>query len=203
MSNETTVVQAPAARKAPPAPRNGVDTPALFATIGVVAGQPTLGAFQFRAKSSWKGGTHTHSVMHGFMGAGGEHLHAKAHEADADHPAVLCGKDAGPTPVEWVLHALASCLMAGIANIAAARSVTLYEVEATVEGDIDLRGILGLSDEVRNGYSGLRVSFDIKGDASPEKLREIVAQSQARSAVLDILTNGVPVAIQVAAGSAN
>jgi uncharacterized OsmC-like protein len=191
--------QAAPARRSPPMPRNGVDTPALFATIGAVASQPALAEFQFRAASRWIEGTHSKSVMFGFSGAGGEQQHRQPHEAHADHPAVLCGADAGPTPVEWVLHALASCLTAGIANIAAARGVTLHAVKATVEGDIDLRGILGLSREVRNGYRGIRVTFEVQGDASPEKLREIVAQSQARSAVFDVLTNGVPVAIEVAA----
>lgn len=189
------------ANKAPPLPRNGVNTPALFATIEVVAGQPTLAEFQFRSKSRWMGGTQTHTTMAGFAGAGGEHQHVRAHEGTSDHPAVLCGEDAGPTPVEWVLHALASCLMAGIANIASARGVNLHEMEATVEGDIDLRGILGLSNEVRNGYRGVRVSFDIKSDASPETMMKIVAQSQARSAVLDIVTNGVPVAVRTTAGA--
>jgi uncharacterized OsmC-like protein len=100
--------------------------------------------------------------------------------------------------VEWVLHALASCLTAGIGNIAAVRGIKLTKVEATVEGDIDLRGILGLSKEVRNGFSDVRVSFDIAGDASPEQLKQIVAQSVARSAVYDVLTNGIPVSVNVA-----
>jgi uncharacterized OsmC-like protein len=198
---ERTPAETGASKRPPPQPRNGVNTPALLATIEVVAGQPALGEFQFRAKSRWMGGTHTQTTMAGFMGAGGEHQHARAHEGHADHPAVLCGEDAGPTPVEWVLHALASCLMAGIANIASARGVTLDAMEASVEGDIDLRGILGLSNEVRNGYRGIRVSFDIKSDASPETIAKIVAQSQARSAVLDIITNGVPVSVQTRAGA--
>ena len=142
-------------------------------------------------------GTHSRSTMAGFYGAGGEMKHRAAFEADADHPGVLCGEDQGPTPVEWVLHALAACLTAGIANIAAARGVTLESVECSVEGDIDLQGILGLSDKVRNGFRAIRVGFKVKGDAPAEKLRQIVEQSRARSAVFDILTNGVPVAIAV------
>ena len=118
---------------------------------------------------------------------------------DADHPAVLVGQDNGPTPVEFLLHALAACLTAGIANIAAVRGVNLTSVESTVEGDIDLLGILGLSDEVRNGYQQMRVSFTLRGD-DPEKLRAVVEQSRKRSAVFDVLTNGVPVAIAVDAG---
>ncbi|MBX6373248.1 MAG: OsmC family protein [Acetobacteraceae bacterium] len=178
-----------------------MDTPALFATIGVVAGQPELAKFQFRAQGKWMGGTHTETTMSGFSGAGGEHSHKMAFTADGDHPAVLCGTDNGPTPVEWLLHALASCLTAGIGNIAAARGVKLDSVTCTIEGDIDLQGILGLSDKVRNGYQGIRVKFDIKGDAPPETLAAIVRQSQARSAVFDVITNGVPVSIAVNAGA--
>jgi uncharacterized OsmC-like protein len=119
--------------------------------------------------------------------------------ADSDHPAVLCGEDQGPTPVEWILHGLAGCLTAGIANIAAVRGVTLHSVEAFVEGDVDLRGILGLSEDVRNGFSDVRVTFKVKGDAPAETLMAIVAQAKARSAVFDVMTNGVPVSIAVEA----
>ena len=113
---------------------------------------------------------------------------------------MLVGEDRAPLPVEYLLHALASCITGGIANIAAARGVTLREVESTVEGDMDLLGILGLSKTVRNGYQGIRASFSIKGDAPPEQLQEIVEQSRARSAVFDVLTNGVPVSMSVNAG---
>lgn len=185
----------------PKAPRNGVDTPTLLGTINAVAGQPELAKFQFRASNRWVNGTHSQGTMHGFYGAGGEHEHKVAFTADADHHTVLCGTDEGPTPVEWILHGLAACLTAGIANIAAVRGVNLESVESTVEGDIDLRGILGISDEVRNGYENVRVSFKIKGDAPEEKLQQIVEQSRARSAVFDIVTNGVPVTIDVDAAS--
>jgi uncharacterized OsmC-like protein len=199
MPNATVSVDVPA-RKAPPLPRNGVDTPALFATIGVVAGQPALAKFQFRANGRWIKGTHSCTTMSNFSGAGGEHAHVTAYTADADHPAVLCGADQGPTPIEWVLHALATCITAGIGNIAAARGITLKRVESRVTGDIDLRGILGLSDKVRNGFENIRITFEIEGDAPPEKLRQLVEQSRARSAVFDILTNGVPVTVDAVAG---
>ncbi len=179
-----------------PEPRNGVDTPTLFATIDAVRNQPALARFTWRADTQWLDGTHCRSTMHGFHGAGGDHMHKAAYTADADHPAVLCGQDEGPTPVEYLCHALAVCLTAGIANIAAARGVTLHEVTATVEGDMDLRGILGLSDEVRNGFEQMRVTFTMKGDAPDEKLRQIVEQARARSAVFDVITNRVPVAIE-------
>ena len=178
-------------------PLNGVDTPKLFATINVVKAQPELAKFQFRATNRWIRGTNSRSRIEPFKGAGGVHAHKGVHEYDADHPAVLVGGDQAPTPVEFLLHAIAACITSGIANIAAARGVTLTEVSSTVEGDIDLLGILGLSDQVRNGYQKIRVSFDIKGDAPPEKLRQIVEQSRARSAVYDVLSNGVPVEITV------
>jgi len=176
-------------------PLNGVDTPRLFATINVVKGQPELARFQFRATNRWLKGTHSRSRLETFSGAGGEHRHTGEVQFDADHPAVLVGADNAPTPVEFLLHAIAACITSGIGNIAAARGVTLTEVESTVEGDIDLRGILGLSDQVRNGYNEMRVHFRVKGDAPSEKLEQIVAQATARSAVYDVLTNGTLVQV--------
>jgi uncharacterized OsmC-like protein len=178
-------------------PLNGVNTPNLFATLDVVKGSPGLAKFQFRATNRWVEGTHSTSAIESFAGAGGEQRHGQAFHYDADHPAVLCGEDRGPTPVEFLLHALASCITAGIANIAAARGVRLTDVRSTVEGDMDLLGIFGLSSEVRNGYQRIRITLTIRGDAPDEKLREIVAQSRARSAVYDVLTNGVPVDLVV------
>jgi uncharacterized OsmC-like protein len=180
-------------------PRNGVDTPTLFATLDAVKGQPEIAKFQFRASNRWVSGTHSRSTIHGFYGAGQEMEHKEARSYDADHPQVLVGADNAPTPVEFILHALASCLTAGMVNIAAARGIDLTAVESTVEGDIDLLGILGLSDEVRNGYQGIRVSFRIQGDAPAETLAGLVEQSRRRSAVYDVVTNGVPVDIRVEA----
>jgi uncharacterized OsmC-like protein len=179
--------------------RNGVDTATLFATLDAVKATPEIAKFQFRATNRWVSGTHNQSTIHGFYGAMQEMTHQQAHVFDADHPAVLVGADNGPTPVEFVLHALAACLTAGLANIAAARGVNLESVESTVEGDIDLLGILGLSDDVRNGYQGIKVSFKVRGD-DPEKLRRVIEQSRKRSAVYDVVTNGVPVSIEVDAG---
>lgn len=195
MSALVTEAQTRAPRKSP-VPLNGINTPGLFATIDVVKAQPQLGAFQFRATGNWMGGTHTQTTMADFSGAGGEHRHKSAFTVDADHPAVLCGEDNGPTPVECVLHALTACLTAGIANIAAARGVTLHSVQSSLVGDIDLQGILGLSNEIRNGFSAIRVCFAIAGDAPEAKLKEIVQQACARSAVLDIVSNGVAVSIE-------
>jgi uncharacterized OsmC-like protein len=189
-------VIAPAPR-APREPRNGVNTPALLATINVVKETPALANFRFRATNRWVSGTCSESRLESFSGAGGEHNHRTEFRYAADHPAVLVGEDRGPTPIEFLLVGLAGCITAGIGNIAAARGVTLTSVESQVEGDIDLQGILGLSDKVRNGYERIRISFTIAGDAPPAKLREIVEQSRARSAVFDVLTNGVPVDVSI------
>jgi uncharacterized OsmC-like protein len=182
-------------------PLNGVDTPTLFATLDAVKGNPELAKFQFRATNKWISGTHNRSAIRGFYGAGQEDgTRTEDFTYDADHPAVLVGTGNGPTPVEFLLHAIAACLTAGIANVAAARGVPLKAVSSTVEGDIDLLGILGLSDRVRNGYQGIRVTFQISGEAPDEVLRGLVEQSRSRSAVYDVLTNGVPVSIDVTTG---
>lgn len=176
-------------------PMNGVDTPTLFATLDVVRAQPELAKFQFRATNRWIAGTHSRSRLETFSGAGGEHRHTGDVQFDADHPKVLVGADSAPTPVEFLLHAIAACITSGIGNIAAARGVKLTEVESTVEGDINLLGILGMSDQVRNGYEQIRVNFRVKGEAPPEKLAQIVEQAKARSAVYDVLTSGTSVEI--------
>jgi uncharacterized OsmC-like protein len=177
---------------------NGVDTPTLFATLDAVRANPDLARFQFRAVNRWASGTHNRSTIRGFYGAGQEDTsRIEDFTYDADHPAVLVGTGHGPTPVEFLLHAIAACLTAGVANIAAARGVRLREVSSTVEGDIDLLGVLGLSDRVRNGYQAIRVSFQVSGDAPEEVLRGLIDQSRARSAVYDVLTRGVPVSVEV------
>lgn len=178
-------------------PRNGVNTPVLFATINAVRDTPSLAKFTFRASAKWITGTYSESQVESFDGAGGVHTHKTQFSYTHDHPAVLVGEDRGPTPVEYLLHGLAGCIIAGIGNIAAARGITLRSVSSKVEGDLDLRGILGISNEVRNGYERIRITFDIEGDAPAEKLREIVAQSMARSAVFDVLTNGTRIDIAV------
>lgn len=183
---------------------NGVDVPTLFATLDAVKGQPEIAKFGFRARNEWISGTHNRTTIQGFYGAGQEDTsRTQPFTYDADHPAVLVGGNNGPTPVEFLLHAIAACLTSGLANIAAARGVQLHRVVSTVEGDIDLLGILGISSEVRNGYRQIRVSFVIEGDASSEELAALVEQSRRRSAVYDVLVNGTDVVIDVATPSAN
>src|SRR2546421_3554992 len=182
------------------APRNGVDVPTLFATLDAVKANPQIADFRFRARNTWVSGTHNRTTIQGFHGAGQEDTsRPEPFVYDADHPAVLVGNNNGPTPVEFLLHAIAACLTSGLANIAAARGVDLRKVTSTVEGDIDLLGILGLSDQVRNGYQQIRVHFDIEGDASPDVLAGLVEQSRRRSAVYDVLTKGTSVQIDVTA----
>ena len=180
---------------------NGVDVATLFATLDAVKGQPEIAEFRFRATNSWLGGTHSRSTFSGFHGVMQEMQHKHVTEVVADHPAVLVGQDEGPTPVEYLLHGIAACLTAGLANIAAARGVELRRVSSTVEGDIDLLGIFGLSDgSVRNGYRQIQVTMHVEGDADDETLRSLVEQSRSRSAVYDALTQPTPVAIEVVTG---
>ena len=174
-------------------PINGVDVPTLFATIDVVDQNRELAKFQFRATNRWQGGTFSRTTIESFFAAGQDHDHVQEYTVDADHPQVLVGEDRAPLPVELLLAALTSCLMGGIGNIASARGIELYSVEAKIEGDLDAQGILGLDPNVRNGFNELRIDFQIEGDASPEDLQAIVQQSKARSAVYDIVTNQVPV----------
>jgi uncharacterized OsmC-like protein len=179
---------------------NGVDVPTLFATLDAVKGQNDIAKFQFRASNEWVSGTHSRSTISGFYGAGQELEHKHDTLVESDHPAVLVGQDNAPTPVEYLLHAIAACLTAGLGNIASARGVKLTRVRSTVEGNIDLLGILGLSEGVRNGYEQIKVTMHVEGDADQETLRGLVEQSRRRSAVYDVLTNGTPVEVDIVTG---
>ena len=178
--------------------RNGVDTATLFATIDAVRAQPEAAAFQFRASNRWLGGAHNRSTIKDFYAACGEDTsRTEAFTLDAGEPAILLGTDTGPNPAEYLLHALAACLTTSLVYVAAARGVHLTKVESTVEGDMDVRGALGLDDDFRNGFTNIRVNFHVEGDAPEEKLREVVERAQKRSAVFDMVTNGVPVTVDM------
>lgn len=176
---------------------NGVDRTALFGALDAVSAQPEAAKFQFRARNRWLSGTHSETTIYDFFGLGAEQTHLEQHEFEADHPTQLVAADHAPTPAEYLLHALAACITAGIGNIAAARGVELTRVESTVTGDIDLVGLLGLDPTVRNGYQGITVRLTIEGDAAAEELKGIVERSIARSAVFDVLTRGTSVAVEI------
>jgi uncharacterized OsmC-like protein len=179
--------------------RNGVDTERMFATLDLIKAQPELAKFQFRATNRWLGGAHNRSTIKDFYAAGGDDTsRTDAFELDAGEPAILLGTDTGPNPAEYLLHALAACLTTSIVYVAAARKVPLTSVESTLTGDMDVRGALGVDPEPRNGFERVTVSFRVTGDAPAEKLREVVDRAKARSAVYDMVTNGVPVAVEVA-----
>jgi uncharacterized OsmC-like protein len=179
--------------------RNGVDTEQLFATLDAIKADPSLARFQFRARNRWIDGAHNRTTIRDFYAANQEDTsRAEEFVVDAGEPAILLGTDTGPNPAEYLLHALAACLTTSLVYVAAARGVHLTEVESTLEGDMDVQGALGLSDEHRNGFERVRVSFRVEGDAPEEKLREIVARAAQRSAVFDMVTNGVRVTLDVA-----
>ena len=181
--------------------RNGVDTEKMFATLDLIKVQPELARFQFRATNQWVDGAHNRSTIRGFYAACAEDTsRAEAFQIDAGEPAILLGTDTGANPAEYLLHALAACLTTSIVYVAAARKVQLKSIESTLTGDMDVRGCLGVDDEPRNGFDRIGVSFRISGEAPEEKLREIVERAKARSAVFDMVTNGVPVALDVAVG---
>jgi uncharacterized OsmC-like protein len=178
--------------------RNGIDTEQLFGTLDAVKSQPQLGAFRWRARNEWLGGAHNRSTIRDFYGAGGEDTSRDAaFTADAGEPAILCGTDTGPNPAEYLLHALAACLTTSLVYVAAARKVELTRVESVLEGDMDVRGALGLDDSVPNRFTDIRATFTVEGDAPAEKLREVVQRATARSAVFDTISSAVPVHVDV------
>jgi uncharacterized OsmC-like protein len=181
--------------------RNGVDTEQMFGTLDAISADPSLGSFQFRVSNEWVDGAHNRSSMQRFYGAGQEDTsRSEPFVIDAGEPAVLLGHDTGANPAEALLHALAACLTTTLVYVAAARGVRLTAVESTLEGDMDVRGCLGLSDDVRNGFDRIRISFRLEGEASPEKLGEVVARARARSAVYDMVAHGVPTEVEVTTG---
>jgi len=176
---------------------NGVNVAALIAAREALTQAPAGAQFKWRAACEWKDGTHSHSTVEGFYGLGDEQHHRKTFTFDADHPEIFASEDKGATPGEYVLVGLASCLTAGIAAVAQYRNIQLRSVTATIEGDIDVQGILGIDDDVRNGFSGIKVTYKIDADAKREDIEALVAQAQKRSAVYDMLTNPTNVTVVV------
>ncbi len=176
---------------------NGVNVEALLGVREALADTPDIAQFQWRATTSWVRGTHSQSSVESFYGFGEEQQHRTTFTYDADHPLQFASEDNGVTPVEFVLVALGSCLTAGVAAIAQQRQIQLRSVSATVEASMDLHGILGADPDVRNGFSDIKVSYEIDADASPADLQALVAQSQKRSAVYDVLTNPTNITVTV------
>jgi len=184
------------ARKTPVV-NNGVNVEALLGAREALTEAPAAARFQWRATSSWVRGTHTRSACEGFFGLGEEHKHRREFSFDTDHPEVFASEDNGATPVEMVLVGLAGCLTAGIATVAQNREIQLNSVTATLEGGMDLAGILGIDGDVRNGFDGVQVNFEVDADASREEIEALVAQSQKRSAVYDIIANPTNISVNV------
>lgn len=176
---------------------NGVNVEALLAAREALSQAPEAAQFTWRATCEWVNGTHSRSTVSGFFGLGEEQSHRTTFTFDADHPEIFASEDQGATPVELVLAGLASCLTAGVAAVAQNREIQLRSVKATLEGGMDIQGILGIDSEVRNGFDGIRVFFDIDADATPDEIRAVVAQSQKRSAVYDVITNPTNVSVEV------
>jgi uncharacterized OsmC-like protein len=176
---------------------NGVNTEALLAARDALSDAPEAADFTWRASCSWVDGTYSRSSIERFSGLGQEHTHKAVFTVDADHPECFASEDRGATPVEHVLAALAGCLTAGVAAVAQNRKIQLRSVTSTLEGKMNVLGILGADPEVRNGFSAISVHFDIDADATPEEIEALVAQSQKRSAVFDIITNPTNVSVSV------
>ena len=176
---------------------NGVNVEALVAAREALTDAPQAAQFKWRASCEWKNGTHSHSKVEGFFGLGEEQARKTTFDFDADHPECFASEDLGATPVEYVLVGLASCLTAGVAAVAQYRDIQLNSVKATIEGDMDIQGILGIEDDVRNGFDGIKVTYDIDANASRDDIEALVAQSQKRSAVYDIVTNPTNVTVAV------
>ena len=177
---------------------NGVNVAALLEAREVLKGAPEAAQFTWRARSQWKNGVASTTKVQKFFGLGAEQNHKAEHAFDADHPEVFAAEDSGITPIEYLLVGLASCLTAGVASVAQNRGIQLRSVEATLEGNHDIRGILGADSDVRNGFNDIKVTFHIDADASRQEIEALVAQSQKRSAVFDALTNPTDVTVEVA-----
>jgi len=178
---------------------NGVDRATMFGTLYAIKETPELGRFQFRVDNEWVNGAHNRSTIKSFYGAGGEDsTRTTSFTLDAGEPQILLGSDTGPNPGESLLHALAACLTTSLVYVAAARGVKLTEVRSHIEGNMDVRGALGLDDDYRNGFEDIKVTFTVEGDADAEQLQMLVDRASLRSAVFDMVRNGVPIEIELA-----
>ncbi len=176
---------------------NGVNVEALLDAREALTAAPEGAQFEWRATCEWKNGTHSYSTVEGYFGLGEEQKHKTEFTFDADHPETFASEDNGAAPVEYMLVGLASCLTAGVAAIAQHRGIQLRSVSATLEGSMDVQGILGIDSDVRNGFGGIKVIFNIDADATPDEIKALVAQSQRRSAVYDVVANPTNITVEV------
>ena len=183
--------------------QNGVNVDALLGARDALSKAPEAAKFNWKASCKWMNGTHSQTSIQGFYGLGGQQSHKTEFTFDTDHPEIFASEDKGATPVEMVLAGLAGCLTAGVASIAQLRKIQLRSVKATLEGAMDIQGILGIDSDVRNGFNDIKVNFEIDADASKDDLEALVAQSQKRSAVYDVITNPTNVSVSVAKKSVN
>ena len=181
---------------------NGVNVAALLGAREALSGAPEAAEFTWRAACTWRKGTHSHSTVAGFTGLGSEQQHRATYEFDVDHPECFASEDNGATPVEYVLVGLAGCLTAGVAAVAQMRGIQLRSVTATIEGQMNVLGILGADPDIRNGFDQVTVRFAIDADASREDLQALLAQSQKRSAVFDVVSNPTRVSVELAEAAA-
>ena len=190
-------MQAQTAKKQKPAIVNGVNVDQLFGNIDTIKGSPVLGKFKFRANNKWINGGYNNTSIKDFYGTQKNHDHRKNFELGADEPPLLLGEDKAPNPVEYALTALASCVTTSIIYHAAAKGITVNSIESRLEGDIDLRGFLGISDEVRKGFDNIRMFFKIDADVPESELEELVRTGTKYSPVFDTVTNSVTVSTQL------
>jgi uncharacterized OsmC-like protein len=183
--------------------QNGVNVDALLGARDALSKAPEAAKFNWKASCKWMNGTHSQTSIQGFYGLGQQQSHKTEFTFDTDHPEIFASEDKGATPVEMVLAGLAGCLTAGVASIAQLRKIQLRSVKATLEGAMDIQGILGIDSDVRNGFNDIKVNFEIDADASKDDLEALVAQSQKRSAVYDVITNPTNVSVSVAKKSMN
>lgn len=175
---------------------NGVNVTDLMQTMDAVKADSTVAKFRFRLNNEWLEGGHNRSTVNEFHGAGQPHHRAKSFLIHADEPIVLLGRDQAPNPAEYLLTALAACVTSALVYHAAARGIKIEGVESQIEGDVDVRGFLGLDENVRNGFQNIRMTLAIRADVTDEQLEEIASLGTGFSPVFDSVTNGVPVTVR-------
>jgi uncharacterized OsmC-like protein len=176
---------------------NGVDVDQLLATVEAIKGAPDIAKFRFRVRNEWINGGHNHTTITDFYGAQNDHRHEAPFDLEADEHQVLLGEDKGPNPVEYLLTGLIGCLTSAMIYHAAARGIKIKGIQSRVEGDLDLRGFLGLSPDVKPGYENIRVYFKIDADVSDQQKEELIEMAQKYSPVFNSVKNPTSVSVSL------